>query len=385
MTASVSQDLVEQARRWRIDLHRHPELAYQEHRTSDFVARTLAENGYRVTRGLGRTGVVGTLARGTSSRSLALRADMDALPIEELTGVAHASATPGVMHACGHDGHVAMLLGAALHASRREDIDGVLHVVFQPAEEVEAGALAMIEDGLFRTFPADAVYGMHNWPLLPPGGIVALDGAMMAAFGTFEIDVVGRGAHGAMPHEGADPVLASGQIVSALQVISARNVSPLQASVVSVTRIHGGEAFNVIPEKVVLGGTTRWFEPEIGDLIEQRLGALAESVARGFDCSATVRYRRRYPATFNDPACAAFAREAAGHAGLSVVNTLPSMGSEDFAFMLEQRPGAYVWLGAAREGENPGLHSPRFDFNDAVLADGIRLWNEIIGRSLRAA
>ena len=385
MSGELPHDLIEEARRWRHDLHRHPELAYQERRTGDFVAGKLAEFGFSVRRGHGRTGVVGTLSRGASSRSIALRADMDALPILEQTGAPHASSVPGVMHACGHDGHVSMLLAAARLASRRGDLDGVLHVVFQPAEEVEGGARAMIEDGLFRDIAADSVYGLHNWPALAPGHAVARDDAMMAAFATFEIDVVGRGAHGAMPHEGADPVLASGQMIGALQSIASRNVSPLRSAVLSVTQIHGGDAFNVIPETVTLGGTTRWFEPEIGDLLESRMRGMAASVAGAFGCRAELRYQRRYPATRNDPARAAAMRGAAVLAGLEVVDADPSMAAEDFAFMLEARPGAYAWLGAGRDGENPGLHSPRFDFNDAVLPDGIRLWDRLVGRELAAA
>ena len=385
MSGDLPHELVEEARRWRHDLHRHPELAYQERRTGDFVAGRLAEYGFSVRRGHGRTGVVGTLARGTSSRAIALRADMDALPIVEQTGAPHASAVPGVMHACGHDGHVAMLLAAAQLASRRDDLDGALHVIFQPAEEVEGGARAMIEDGLFRDIATDCVYGLHNWPALAPGLAVARDDAMMAAFGTFEIEIVGRGAHGAMPHEGADPVLAAGQMIGALQSIASRNVPPLRAAVLSVTQVHGGDAFNVIPEKTTLGGTTRWFEPEIGDLVETRMAAMAKSIAEGFGCRAELRYQRRYPATRNDPAHAAIMREAAALAGLRAVAAEPSMAAEDFAFMLEVKPGAYAWLGAGRDGDNPGLHSPRFDFNDAVLADGIRLWDRLVGRGLAAA
>jgi len=385
MSGELPHDLIEEARRWRRDLHRHPELAYQERRTGDFVAGKLAEFGFSVRRGHGRTGVVGTLSRGASSRAIALRADMDALPISEQTDLPHASTVPGVMHACGHDGHVSMLLAAARLASGRDDLDGVLHVVFQPAEEVEGGALAMIEDGLFRDIAAESVYGLHNWPALAPGLAVARDDAMMAAFATFEIEIAGRGAHGAMPHEGADDVLASGQMVGALQSIVSRNVSPLRSAVLSVTRIHGGDAFNVIPERVTLGGTTRWFEPEVGDLLENRMRAVAASVAEGFGCVAALRYQRRYPATRNDAARAAVMREAAALAGLEVVDADPSMAAEDFAFMLEAKPGAYAWLGAGREGDNPGLHSPRFDFNDAVLPDGIRLWDRLVGKELAAS
>ena len=385
MNDTISNDLIEEARQWRLDLHRHPELAYQEHRTGDFVAGKLAEYGFEVRRGHGRTGVVGTLKRGTSSRAIALRADMDALPILEQTGADHASTIAGVMHACGHDGHVSMLLAAAKLASGREDLDGVLHVIFQPAEEVEGGARAMLEDGLFTDIQPDAVYGLHNWPALTPGKAVARDGAMMAAFGTFDLDIIGKGAHGAMPHEGADPVLAAGQIVSALQAIAARNVSPLRASVVSVTQIHGGDAYNVIPETVTLRGTTRWFEPDVGDLIEKRMANVATSIAAAFDCRAELRYRRLYPATINTPEAASFMRNAATAIGLDVVDADPSMAAEDFAFMLEKKPGAYLWLGAGRQGENPGLHSPRFDFNDEVLGDGIRLWNAIVSQALARA
>lgn len=382
MNVALPNDLVEEARQWRQDLHRHPEMAFQEHRTAEFVAGKLSEYGFKVTRGLGRTGVVGTLSRGTSTRSLALRADMDALPIVEQTGESYASTNPGVMHACGHDGHVSMLLAAARLASLRGDLDGTLHVIFQPAEEVEGGAREMVSDGLFRQINPDAVYGMHNWPALKPGQAVALDGPMMAAFATFEVDIVGRGSHGAMPHEGADAVLAAGQVVSALQAISARNVSPLQAAVVSVTQIHGGDAFNVLPEKVVLGGTTRWFLPAVGDLIERRLSVIAKSVASAFECEAKVRYDRRYPATVNEPASAAAFRQASAAIGLEVLDAEPSMAAEDFAFMLQEKPGAYLWLGAGKDGENPGLHSPRFDFNDDALPAGIALWNQLIGQAL---
>lgn len=385
MNAPLPHDLLEEARQWRLDLHRHPEMAFQEHRTGDFVAARLSEFGFSVKRGHGRTGVVGTLARGSSTRSLALRADMDALPITEQTELPYASVNPGVMHACGHDGHVSMLLAAARLAAMRDDLDGVLHVIFQPAEEVEGGAREMIADGLFQHIAPDAVYGMHNWPALRPGEAAALDGPMMAAFATFELDITGRGAHGAMPHEGADSVLAAGQVVSALQAISARNVSPVRAAVVSVTRIHGGDAFNVLPEKVTLGGTTRWFVPEVGDLIERRMGEIASSVAQAFDCTAQLRYTRRYPATINDAASASRMRSAASSMGLQIANPEPSMASEDFAFMLEAKPGAYIWLGAGRDGENPVLHSPRFDFNDAALPHGIGFWNALTGQTLRRA
>lgn len=382
MSISFSSELFEEARQWRLDLHRHPEMAFQELRTSDFVARKLTEFGYSVRRGYGRTGVVGTLARGSASRSVALRADMDALPLTEQTGLAHASTNPGVMHACGHDGHVSMLLAAAKLVALRDDLNGVLHVIFQPGEEVEGGAQFMIKDGLFRDMEINAVYGLHNWPALDLGHAVALDGPMMAAFATFEIEIVGRGAHGAMPHEGADAILAAGQIVSALQAICARNVSPLQAAIVSVTQIHGGDSFNVLPEKVVLGGTTRWFLPEVGDLIEKRINDIASSVAQAFACRSILRYERRYPATINNSEHATRLRRAAKASGLQVTDAEPSMASEDFAFMLQERPGAYIWLGARQEGANPVLHSPLFDFNDAALPHGIGLWDALVGEGL---
>ncbi len=307
---------------------------------------------------------------------------MDALPIVEASGVAYASKTVGKMHACGHDGHVAMLLAAARQASEM-DFDGTVHFLFQPAEEAEGGARAMVADGLFRDFPADAVYALHNWPALDVGACVARDDAMMAAFGVFEIRVTGRGAHGAMPHEGADPLVAAAQIVTALQTIASRNVSPLDAAVVSVTQIHGGDAWNVIPQEAVIRGTTRWFAKDVGDILEKRMRTLVKAVAEGLGCSADLDYQHRYPATINDAASAAFARfVAAQGSALSVVDAAPSMAAEDFAFMLEERPGCYIWLGARRDGSNPGLHSPHYDFNDAIIAQGVDLWTRLIATSL---
>lgn len=373
MSDRLDPQAVAEAKAWRHDLHRHPELGFAEHRTAGFIAEKLKDWGYEVETGLARTGVVASLRKGDSARAIGIRADIDALPITEESGVDWASATPGRMHACGHDGHTAMALAAA-KALAAQDFDGTVRFIFQPAEENEGGGREMVKEGLFARFPVDAVYGAHNWPGANPGQIIARDDAMMAAFGTFEITVTGKGAHGAMPHEGEDTLLASAQIVTALQSICARNVSPLQSAVVSVTQIHGGEAWNVLPDRAVIRGTTRWFAPEVGDRIEQRMRRLASSVAEGFGCTAGVDYQRRYPATINTARNAAIVREVAAGAGLAVLDADPSMAAEDFAFMLGEVPGCYFWIGAGREGDNPGLHSARFDFNDAILGTGADLW-----------
>ena len=380
----LSNDAIAEAIAWRRDLHRHPEIAFQEHRTSRLIASLLEGWGLKVRTGYGGTGVVGTLSRGSGSRAIAIRADIDALPITEDSGVEHASLTPGRMHACGHDGHTAMLLAAARHCATDGTFDGTVHFVFQPAEENEAGALRMIEDGLFREHPTDAVYSLHNWPDLPVGSYAALDGAIMAAFGVFEIVVRGRGAHAAMPHKGADPILAASQVVSALQSVSSRAVSPLEAVVVSATQIHAGDTWNVIPDICTIRGTTRWFSDEAGRTVEERLKSIASNVAQAFGCEAVIDYQARYPATVNDAGAARFIRETASSpkVGLSAIDAPLSMVSEDFAFMLQEKPGCYLWLGAQREGENPGLHSPRFDFNDAILPLGADLWVEVVERAL---
>ena len=374
----LSNQEIAEAVAWRRELHQIPELAFQEHQTSAFVAERLASFGLQVTTGIGGTGVVGTLKRGTSSRAIALRADMDALAIHEATGLPYASKNPGRMHACGHDGHTAMLLAAARALSRSENVDGTVHFVFQPAEENEGGAEKMVADGLFLRFPVEAVYGMHNWPALPLGRAGLTTGPMMAAFGIFEIEVRGRGAHGAMPHQGADPIACMFQIGSALQTIASRNVSPMSSSVVSVTTVHGGDAWNVIPDACRMSGTVRWFAPEIGDLIETRLKAIVHGIAEAMGCSATIDYQRRYPATINDPTEARFVQSVVRDMGPSLTleeEIEPSMGAEDFAFMLQEKPGAYVWVGQGRgPGDTAGLHSPRYDFNDEALPIGAALW-----------
>jgi len=380
----LSPDQLAEAVTWRKYLHQHPELAFEEHQTADFVARMLASFGLEVSTGLGGTGVVGTLSRGSSSRSIGIRADMDALPIEEQGEIPHKSCHPGRMHACGHDGHVATLLAAARVCAESGTFDGTVHFIFQPAEENEGGAGRMVEEGLFTQFPCEAVYALHNWPALPVGCCVVGDGAMMAALGTFEIIINGRGSHGAMPHEGIDPIVAACQVGAALQCITSRNVSPLQAAVVSVTQIHAGDAWNVIPESCVLRGTTRWFEDGVGELVEKRLRGIAQSVSEGFECRATIRYDRRYPPTVNDAIEASFVRAVATgpEVALEVVERAPSMAAEDFAFMLRARPGCYIWLGSERTGSNPGLHSPKYDFNDAVLSLGANLWLGLVEAKL---
>ncbi len=380
----IPVERIEEAVAWRHHLHSRPELGFQERETSRFVAERLSDWGLAVRAGFAGTGVVATLSRGTSRRAIAIRADMDALPIEEATELPYRSTSPGTMHACGHDGHVAMLLAAARACAGLAELDGTVHFVFQPAEENEGGARKMVEDGLFRDFPVDAVYAMHNWPRLPVGSLAARDDAMMAAFGTFEIVVEGRGSHGAMPHEGIDPIPAAGAIVAALQTIVSRNLSPLGSAVVSVTQIHAGDAWNVIPERCVIRGTTRWFDGAVGETLARRIGCASEAVAAGYGCTSTLLYRSRYPATVNHPGPAGIARAVADArgSGLDVVDVLPSMAAEDFAFMLEAVPGCYLWLGAGRDGENPGLHSPRFDFNDRVLPLGANYWVSLVERCL---
>lgn len=376
--------LVAQAVAWRRELHQHPELAFHEHRTSDFVAQKLSEFGLEVHRGLAGTGVVGTLRRGSSTRAIGIRADMDALPIAERSCVPHASVHSGVMHACGHDGHTAMALAAAGACAQLEGLDGVVHFIFQPAEESEGGARRMVEEGLFRKFPCEAVYAMHNWPALPLGSCVVLDGPMMAALATFEITLRGRGCHAAMPHEGTDSLLAASQLVVSLQSIVSRSIGPHEPAVVSATQIHGGDTWNVIPECCVVRGTTRWFGVDVGDTLEARVRALAHSVANAFACEASIRYERRFPATINHHIEAQFVRSLAGAAplNLTVLDVAPSMGSEDFACMLEAVPGCYFWLGSRDPGHERPLHSPHYDFNDELLSIGSSFWISLVRHRL---
>jgi amidohydrolase len=380
----LSSELIAEAVAWRHHLHQHPELAYSEHWTSDFIATELERNGLRVHRGLAGTGVVGTLSGGTSKRAIGIRADMDALRIQEQGAASHASCIPGLMHACGHDGHVAIALAAARACAQLENLDGTVHFIFQPAEEGGAGARLMIEQGLFRLFPCEAVYALHNWPALPFGTCAALDGAMMAANAVIEIEIRGRGCHGAMPHEGTDCVLAGCYLVSALQSIVSRNVDPLDSAVISVTQIRAGDTHNVVPDTCRIRGTARWFDTAVGERIEHRLGEVARSAAAAFGCDARVSFERRYPATINDAKAAALVRSVASSiAGVQVVDARPTTGSEDFSFMLQAVRGCYLWLGAGRrDGADHGLHSPHYDFNDDLIPTGVALWVELVRKSL---
>lgn len=363
---------------WRQRIHAHPETAFEERETATLVAGLLESFGIAVERGIARTGVIGTLKGSTESgRAIALRADMDALPIAEQNAFPHASRNPGRMHACGHDGHTAMLLGAARHLAETRNFAGTIHFVFQPAEENEGGARVMIEEGVLDRYPVEGVYGMHNWPELPAGQFAIRPGPMMAAFDIFEITVIGRGAHAAMPHLAIDPVVAAAQIVGALQTIASRNVHPLESAIVSVTQIHGGDTWNVIPETVVLRGTTRSFSPAVRDALEPAIRRIAEGACSTCGAQMELRYERRYPPTIN----AAQETEIAAAAAASLVgegnvrrDLLPSMGAEDFAWFLENKPGAYIWIGNGTAENGGMLHNPHYDFNDAILPLGASYW-----------
>ncbi len=369
---------------WRRDIHAHPELGFEETRTSEFVARKLADFGCEVFRGIGKTGVVGRLRAGNSQRSIGLRADMDALPIEEATDLAYRSQNAGHMHACGHDGHTTMLLGAARYLAETRYFDGIVHLIFQPAEEGLGGGAAMVADRLFDRFPCDAIFGMHNRPGLAVGKFQIRTGPAMAGGAYFDIAVTGRGAHGARPESGIDPVVAASHIAIALQTIVSRNVRPLDTAVVSVTQIHAGEAYNVIPERAVIRGTARCFTRETMAMIEANMRRIAAGVAGGFGATAEVEFRIIFPPLVNDAEAARFIADvAADLVGADNVNRDGAlmMASEDFSYMLEQRPGAYIAIGNGDAG-GCEVHNPGYDFNDAALPFGASLFARLVERKL---
>jgi hippurate hydrolase len=365
----------------RRDLHAYPELGFEEHRTSEVVAAFLAAAGVEAQRGLAGTGVVGVLKVGDGPRSIGLRADMDALPLQELNPFPHRSRHDGRMHACGHDGHTAMLLAAAEYLAASRRFDGTVYFIFQPAEETVGGARVMIEEGLLDRFPMQQVFGMHNWPGLPAGQFAVHAGPVMACADQFDIRVRGHGAHAAMPQQGRDPLLAGAALVQALQGIVSRNVDPLDAAVLSVTRFHAGEAYNIIPDHVDLGGTVRAFRPEVEDLVEAAMERQCAGIAAAYGLQASLDYRRGYPPTVNTAAEAALCRQvAAGLVGDEQVRTSlpPSMGAEDFAYFLRERPGCYVWIGNGEKEGGCMLHNPHYDFNDDILTLGASYWVRLV-------
>ena len=386
-----SAEVIQAIRR---DIHAHPELCFEEKRTSDVVAQTLESWGIKIHRGLGKTGVVGIIEGSLGKgRSIGLRADMDALPLQEHNHFEHTSQYPGKMHACGHDGHVAMLLGAAQYLGQHRAFKGTVYLIFQPAEEGGGGAREMIRDGLFDLFPCDAVFGMHNWPGIPVGDFAVTPGPMMASSNEFQITVKGKGGHAALPHNSADPVFAASQMIGSLQAIITRNKRPVDAAVLSITQFHAGDASNIIPDSAWIGGTVRTFTHEVLDLIESRLHQIASATAQAFDCSAEVTFSRNYPPTINHEKETAFAIDVMKDlVGEHHVNPRvdPTMGAEDFAFMLQEKPGCYVFIGNGdgdhrSQGHGLGpcqLHNPCYDFNDQLLPLGSTYWVRLVERYL---
>jgi hippurate hydrolase len=370
---------------WRRHIHAHPELAFEETQTAAFVAEKLRSFGIDVVEGIAGTGVVGTLQRGGGNRSIGLRADLDALPIVEANDFEHRSTQHGVMHACGHDGHTTMLLGAAAYLAASDTFSGTVHFIFQPAEENEGGARAMVEAGLFEQFPMEAVYGMHNIPGIPVGEFAVKPGPMMAAFDIFDITVRGRGGHAAIPQQTVDPVLIGTKIVEALQTLVAREINPQEPAVLSVTQFHGGDAYNVIPDQVSISGCTRCFSTRVQAQFEQSIERVACGIASGFGAEIEFSYERRYPPTVNSPTETESAAEAAiAVSGATAVNRAPkpSMGSEDFAYMLQEKPGCYIWIG---NGDGEGscmIHNPGYDFNDEILPIGASYWSALVAQLL---
>ncbi|HJV84860.1 MAG TPA: M20 aminoacylase family protein [Noviherbaspirillum sp.] len=380
------QSELQQIRR---DIHAHPELCFEEQRTANVVAQKLTEWGIPIIRGMGITGVVGMISNGAGTRGIGLRADMDALPVQEINSFPHASKHAGKMHACGHDGHVAMLLGAARYLSKHRNFDGTVYLIFQPAEEGGGGAKKMMDDGLFSQCPMDAVFGMHNWPGIATGTFGATAGPMMASSNEFEVVVRGKGAHAAQPHKGIDPIMVAIQIAQSWQTIVTRSKSPIDSAVLSITQIHAGSATNVIPDEACLIGTVRTFTTDVLDLVEQRMRTIAEHTAQAFDAQVDFRFTRNYPPLVNHAKETAFAIEVMKSiVGENMVNTHvePTMGAEDFAFMLQEKPGCYVFLGNGEGGHRDcghgigpcNLHNPSYDFNDQLLPIGATYWVRLV-------
>eukprot|EP00913_Durusdinium_trenchii_P026858 g25193.t1 len=371
-------ELQSEATEWRRSLHQHPEILYDVHETAAFVAAKLAEFGVdEVVTGLGRTGVVGIIrGQGSGERTIGFRADMDALPLTEITDSPWKSAVPGAMHACGHDGHTSMLLGAAKYLAETRNFNGQVAVIFQPAEEGGAGALAMIEDGLMERFGIEEIYGMHNMPGVPLGQFAIRKGGIMAAPDRFTITIKGRGGHAAQPHRTIDPIFIGSQLVGSLQAIAARNADPVRSVVISVTRFDAGTSHNIIPDQAVLMGTVRTLSEEMRDLAENRIRQIVAGIVDAHDAEAEIAYERKCPVTSNHPAetehAAAVAEEIVGPDNVDT-NVDPSMAGEDFAFMLKRRPGAFIFIG---NGDSAPLHNPRYDFQDGAIAYGISYWVE---------
>ncbi|MDG1443166.1 MAG: M20 family metallopeptidase [Pseudomonadales bacterium] len=362
---------------WRRDIHAHPEIAFEEHRTAQVVAEKLESFGIEVETGIAGTGVVGTITKGRGNRAIGLRADLDALPIHEANEFPHKSKHPGKMHACGHDGHTTMLLGAAKYLAEEAEFEGTVHLIFQPAEENEGGGRAMIEAGLFDKYPVESVFGMHNIPGMAVGTFAIKSGPMMAAFDIFNVKVIGKGGHAAMPQFTIDPIVIGAKIIEAYQSIISRFVDPQQPAVISITQIHGGDAYNVIPDSIDIKGCTRCFSPKIQMLMETKMRQMATDICKAYGATAEFTYEKRYPPTVNSQAETDIAASvAAGIVGTERVNTRPTaaMGSEDFAFMLQEKPGAYIWVGNGDGEGSCSVHNPGYDFNDDVLPIGASYW-----------
>lgn len=385
---NIPSSVIEEAIGWRHYLHQNPELGFEEYNTSRLVVEVLTNLGIEVHTGLAKTGVVGVLKKGNGTRSIGIRADMDALPIQELGSVSHVSGQAGKMHACGHDGHTAILLGAATYLAKHGDFDGTVYFIFQPAEENLGGGVAMVEDGLFEQFAIDEIYGLHNWPGRPLGDICVNDGSMMASFDIFDITLQGVGTHAAMPEYGRDPILAAAGLITAVQSIVSREIASLKSAVLSITQIQGGDTYNIIPEYVTLKGTVRSLDEETRLMVKNRLLEYVEKLPALYGVKGSIDYQERYPATVNDSECAAHIRRIAGEVfgGDKVMeNVPPTMASEDFSVMLNAKKGAYVWLGVD-EPNRPSapLHNPYYDFNDNVIAIGVKLWASLVEKTLIA-
>ena len=376
----VLKPLINDMCQWRQHLHQYPETAFEETKTAQFISDKLKSFGLNVHQGLGGTGVVASITAGDSHTAIGLRADLDALPIQELNSFHYKSTHNGKMHACGHDGHSAMLLGAACYLSQHRNFNGTVRFIFQPAEEGRAGALRMIEEGLFKQFPVDSIYGMHNFPDLPEGHFAVKAGAMMASFNCFKITVAGQATHAAMPHLGKDPIVVAAQLITALQTIISRSTNPAEAAVISITQVHAGNTWNAIPESVELKGTFRCFSPAIEQHLQNAITHLTSSLCESFGVQAIIEFNPEnpgYPVTWNNDQaaqlCAQVAITIAGKNGVDL-QPEPSLGAEDFAFMLKEKPGCYIWIGNGPSTGSCLLHNPHYDFNDAILPIGGAYW-----------